>query len=123
MPPQFSRKKTIITTTKANGRRSSTSSTTTKKALSKKLPNYTPPSSTMGISLTAKQFTLFDVAFKRRYLVEWQPKEVDLKYHLAQLMWVKLSHLKSPWWPAMISIHPQRDVFYRYQSSLFFSFF
>ena len=77
-----------------------------------KLPSYKPVKS---VKLEARVFHLHDAAFRRRYLVEAREKESpEAKYMVGDIVWVKLKD--KPWWPAMVSVHPQRDIYMKYSS-------
>ncbi len=73
------------------------------------------------VKLEARTCVLTDASLLRRYLIEDRQSEAppgEAKYDLADIVWVKVRG--QPWWPAMISVHPQRDCYLKYRSSKFF---
>jgi len=87
------------------------------------LPEFIP----MAVQLTDRTCQVYDATFKRRYLVEERPKGIPIQTYetnflsfaeenilVGTLVWGKIEDW--PWWPAMISVHPQRDSFVRYHN-------
>ncbi|KAH9391629.1 Histone-lysine N-methyltransferase NSD3, partial [Tyrophagus putrescentiae] len=69
------------------------------------------------VKLEARTCVLTDASLLRRYLIEDRKSEAppgEAKYDLADIVWVKVRG--QPWWPAMISVHPQRDCYLKYRS-------
>ncbi|KAI2808317.1 Histone-lysine N-methyltransferase NSD3, partial [Blomia tropicalis] len=74
-----------------------------------KLPKFEPKL----IRLRAKVFPLYDAPIQRRYLIEDRPREQ--RFTVGDLVWIKQKLW--PWWPAMVTVHPHDDIYYKYNYS------